>query len=127
MERTTPASSPDAYVEALSGWQRECVEALRAAVRKQSSLEEVVKWRHLVYLADGPAILIRAEEKRVLLGFWRGQLLRSIVPRHKAGGKYEMATLDISDGMIIDSTMVRRLASEAVSLNKRIGDPTKAV
>lgn len=29
MKRSAPASSPDAYVTALSDWQRECVEELR--------------------------------------------------------------------------------------------------
>ena len=65
MKKVTPAANPDAYVVALSGWRRECVKFLRAAVRAASALEEVVKWGHLVYLANGPALLIRAEEERV--------------------------------------------------------------
>ena len=32
MRRAAPAASPDAYVHALSGWQRRCVETLRAAI-----------------------------------------------------------------------------------------------
>jgi hypothetical protein len=42
-----------------------------------------------------PFLLIRAEERRVLFGFWRGQRLRGIEPRLKPGGKYEMATLEL--------------------------------
>ena len=75
MRKVTPAASPDAYVEALDGWRREIVEVLRSTVRAAATLEEVVKWGHLVYLASGPVLLIRAEEERVLLGFWRGQRL----------------------------------------------------
>ncbi len=75
MKKMTPAASPDAYVEALDGWRRKIVTALRSVVRAAPALDEVVKWGHLVYLANGPVLLIRAEESRVLFGFWRGQRL----------------------------------------------------
>ena len=127
MQASNPAANPDAYVADLHGWQRECVEKLRAAVRAAAPLEEVVKWRHLVYLSNGPVLLIRAEEKRVLFGFWRGQRLRAIEPRLKAGGKYEMATLELREGMTISAASARRLTREAVSLNTSCGDPTKDV
>ncbi|MBE1183423.1 DUF1801 domain-containing protein, partial [Escherichia coli] len=48
---------------------------------------------NLVYLASGPAAVIRAEEERVLLGYWRGRRLRELEPRLRPGGKYEMATM----------------------------------
>jgi hypothetical protein len=127
MRKSVPAENPDAYVRALTGGQRACVEMLRAAVRKVAALEEAVKWGHLVYAANGPVLLIRAEEERVLFGFWRGQRLRAIEPRLKPGGKYEMATLDIREGVTIRPAVATRLAREAVALNGTIGDPTKIV
>lgn len=126
MMKVTPAASPDAYVAALAGWRRTLVEQLRAAVRSVSSLDEVVKWGHLVYLADGPVLLIRAEDTRVLFGFWQGQRLTSIEPRLKAGGKYEMATLELREGMSITPARARRLARDAFALNGRLGNPTLA-
>jgi len=126
MKRTAPPPTPDAYVAALAGWRRGCVVALRTAVRKAATLEEVVKWGHLVYLHKGPVLLIRAEEERVLLGFWRGQRLAALEPRLKKGGKYEMATLDLREGMTIRPALVRCLTREAVALNQTIGDPTRA-
>jgi hypothetical protein len=126
MKKTTPAASPDAYVAALDGWRREIVEALRATVRAAATLEEVIKWGHLVYFANGPVLLIRAEDTRVLFGFWRGQRLRDIYPALKPGGKYEMATLELSEGMKITPTMVRRLTKAAVALNVKEGNPTAA-
>ena len=125
MQASKPSGNPDAYVASLHGWQRECVENLRATVRAAAALEEVVKWRHLVYLSNGPVLLIRAEETRVLFGFWRGQRLQAIEPRLKAGGKYEMATLELREGMAITAARVRRLVREAVSLNETCGDPTR--
>ena len=87
MKKSAPAANPDAYVGSLDGWRRRCVEHLRKAARSATEMEEVVKWGHLVYLSNGPVLLIRAEEERVLFGFWRGQRLRTIEPGLKPGGK----------------------------------------
>jgi|SRR5712671_5152478 len=127
MRKSIPAANPEAYVDALGGWQHDCVANLRTAVCGASVLEEVVKWGHLVYLSNGPVLLIRAEEQRVLLGFWRGQRLRTIEQRLKPGGKYEMATVELREGMTMSSTTVRRLTRKAVALNKSLGDPTRIV
>jgi hypothetical protein len=127
MRRTPPAADPDAYMRALTGWRHACVESLRAAVRRAAGLNETIKWGHLVYVSNGPVLLIRAEDKRVLLGFWRGQRLAEIEGRLKPGGKYEMATLDLHEGMSIKPATVTRLTRAAVALNKTMGDPTKVV
>ena len=126
MKKSTPPADPDAYVASLEGWQLRCVESLRATVRKSSTLEEVVKWGHLVYLSNGPVLLIRAEAHRVLFGFWRGQRLRAIEQRLKPGGKYEMATLELRDNMSVNPATVRRLTKEAVALNAALGNPAQA-
>ena len=126
MKKSVPAASPDAYVKALEGWRRECVEALRAEVVGASKLEEVIKWGHIVYFSSGPVLLIRAEESRVLFGFWRGQLLRDIEPALKPGGKYEMATVELREGDSIPAARVRKLTKAAVALNAKQGDPRLA-
>jgi hypothetical protein len=125
MKKSAPAANPDAYVAGLDGWRRECVEDLRAAVRSAATLEEAVKWGHLVYFSNGPVLLIRAEEQRVLFGFWRGQRLRAMEPGLKPGGKYEMATLELREGTKLDAANARQLAKEAVALNQTLGDPTR--
>ena len=126
MQRSTPAATPDAYVMALGGWRRECVEQLRAAVRSAAPLQEVVKWGHLVYLSNGPVLLIRAEAERVLFGFWRGQRLQAIEPRLKKGGKYEMATVVLVEGMTVPQATAMQLCRAAVALNETLGNPTHA-
>jgi hypothetical protein len=125
MKRSPAAANPDAYVGALAGWRRERVESLRAAVLAASEFEELIKWGHLVYVASGPVLLIRAEEQRVLFGFWRGQRLRGMEPRLKPGGKYEMATLELREADVVDPETVGRLVRAAVDLNQRLGDPTR--
>lgn len=127
MKKSPPAANPDAYLSALDGWRHECVKSLRTAVLSAAPLDEVIKWGHLVYFADGTVLLIRAEAARVLFGFWRGQRLREIEPRLKPGGKYEMATIELHEGESVTSKIVRRLVKEAVALNRRLGDPTDVV
>lgn len=119
-------TDPDDYVAALDGWRRDCVVGLRKAVRSAQKLEEVVKWGHLVYLCNGPVLLIRAEEGRVLFGFWRGRRLREIEPRLKASGRYEMATIELREGDCVKPAVARRLAREARALNEELGDPRDA-
>src|SRR4051812_44104442 len=125
MKKSPPAADPDAYVAALGGWRRRCVEDLRAAVRAAAPLTEAIKWGHLVYIAQGPVLLIRAEDERVLFGFWRGQRLHAVEPRLRPGGKYEMATVELREGMAMEPDVVRRLVAEAVKLNEQLGDPTQ--
>jgi hypothetical protein len=122
MKKSVPASSPDAYVAALTGWRHACVEELRSAVSAAARLKEVIKWGNLVYLANGPVLMIRAEGDRVLLGFWRGQRLRDLEPRLRPGGKYEMATLELRSGDRILPAMVKRLTLAGVRLNVEMGE-----
>jgi len=126
MKKSAPAANPDAYVAALSGWQRSCVESLRTSVRASAKLDETIKWGNIVYLSNGPVLMIRAEERRVLFGFWRGQRLRDIDKRLKPGGKYEMATIELREGDSVSPAVVRRLTKEAVALNASLGNPMDA-
>lgn len=124
MKKSVPAENPDAYVASLSAWQRRYVEALRASTVSAAPLHEVIKWGHLVYFSNGAVLLIRAEQRRVLFGSWRGQRLQRIEPRLKPGGKYEMATLELVEATPLDRSTVVELVREAVALNATHGDPT---
>ena len=124
MKKSIPAATPDAYVDGLTGWQRVTVRGLRAAVVASANLDEVIKWGHLVYVSNGPVLLIRAEGHRVLFGFWRGKRLREIEARLKPGGKYEMATVELREDEQVSAGVVRRLVKAAVGFNETLGDPT---
>lgn len=126
MDKAPLPASPEDYIASLTGWQRAQVLALRVAVRESPALEERVKWGHLVYFADGPVLLIRAEPSRVLFGFWRGQRLRRIEARLKPGGRFEMATLALAPDTPLDRPVVLALVAEAVALNRRLGDPMRS-
>jgi hypothetical protein len=117
------ADSPDAYIAALSGWQRTRAEMMRGAIMDAAPFEETIKWTNLVFMANGPCILIRAEEHRVLLGFWRGKRLRDVDPRIKASGKYELGNLVMTEETEVTADQVTRLAAEAFRLNTELGNP----
>ncbi len=117
-------TNPDEYVQSISGWQRKRVETLRGIAAKVGEAEESIKWGHLVYMANGPAFLIRAEESRVLFGFWRGKRLLDIEPRMTGTGKYEMKTLELREDTSIDPVVAERLIREAIRLNCTVGNPT---
>ena len=116
-------ASPDEYVESITGWQRERVDMLRAIAAKVGDADETVKWGHLVYMANCPAFLIRAEETRVLFGFWRGKRMLDIEPRMTGTGKYEMKTLELREETPIDSAVAEKLVRDAIRLNLTIGNP----
>ena len=69
MQKSAPASNPDAYIDSLNGWQRRYAEALRSAVSSAASLQETVKWGHLVYFSNGPVLLIRRRRSVSSLAF----------------------------------------------------------
>ena len=124
MLKSVAAASPDAYLASLGGWQHRQVAALRTAVHEAAALDERVKWGHLVYFASGPVLLIRAEARRVLFGFWRGRRLRAVEPRLVPGGKYEMATLELREGTPLERATVVELVRQAAALDAVLGDPT---
>ena len=118
MKKAAPAANPNAYVQALSGWQRDFVIALRAATLEAApGLEERIKWGHLVYVSNGPVLLIRAEEQRVLFGFWHGKRLLHIEPRMTGSGKYELRTLELRQDTPLDRATVLELVRAALKLN----------
>jgi hypothetical protein len=117
-------AGPDAFIEAQDGWRRPLVAALRAAILAAAPFEEGVKWGNLVFASNGLAVLIHVEDRRVLLGFWRGKRLRDLEPRIKASGKYELGNWTFVEGDRVDAAQVTALAVRAVQLNAELGDPT---
>ena len=118
------AANPDAFVEELSGWRRELIETLRAAVNAGAEFDEIIKWGNLVFIHGGLAIVIHVEDHRVVFGFFRGKRLTGIEPRIKPSGKYELGNIVFFEGDGIESAQIERLARQAARLNDELGDPT---
>jgi len=120
----TAAANPAEYVAGLSGWQLDLVTVLRDAIQAAGPFEEIIKWHNLVFVSDGPCMLIHVEEHRVLLGFWRGKRLAHRDPRIKPSGKYELGNITFTPVTPVDAEQITRLAAEARDLNRQFGDPT---
>jgi len=118
------AASPDAFVEGLSGWKRELVELLRAAVNAGAKFDEIIKWANLCFVHNGVCIVIHVEDHRVVFGFFRGKRLTGLEPRIRPSGKYELGNIVFFEGDTIEPAQVERLAREAARLNDELGDPT---
>lgn len=126
MKRVAPAANPDAYVAALGGWQGEVVAGLRRAVQTAApEATQIIKWGNLVFASDGLMALIRAEDHRVLLGFWRGKRLAAMEPRIKPSGKYELGNWTFRQGDAVEPDTVMAVVREAAALNRTLGDPTR--
>src|SRR5688572_8675282 len=93
----TAAANPDAFVEALGGWQRDRARLLRAAINAGGAFNEIIKWHNLVFVSNGPCLLIHVEEARMLLGFWRGKRLTHLDSRIKPSGKYELGNVTMTE------------------------------
>ena len=55
-----------------------------------------------------------------------GKRLLDIEPRLKRGGKYEMATLALTEGESIAAAKIVALVQAAAEFNRTLGDPTDA-
>ena len=88
----------------------------------QESIESSLPSRK--HFSDRSVLLIRAEDERVLLGFWRGRRLRGVEPRLRPGGTYEMATLHLGPDTPLSRDTVIALVKEAAALAVTLGDAT---
>jgi hypothetical protein len=67
------AGTIDEYAKSLDDWRGQVVEALDALIRKAApKAAGSIKWAQPVYEQDGPFAYIRAFERTVNFGFWRG-------------------------------------------------------
>ncbi len=125
MMKGISAETPDAYVDALSGWQKPLVEMIRAAIHEGGEFQESIKWTNMLFSSIGPCIVIRAEQHRVIMAMFRGKRLAHLDPRIKPSGKFELANLIVKEGEGLEPELVTRIANAAATLNAEFGDPTK--
>ena len=125
MRPSSPPVDPAAWLDALTGWQRQLVDELLATVRKSTRLEAAVRGGDLVFLSNGPALAFRVEPDRVRFALWRGRSMRDIEPRLEPEGAGDRAAVSLREGQTIDPATVRRLVKKAMRLNAALGDPTR--
>jgi hypothetical protein len=120
------ASTIDEYAKGLDDWRGQVVEALDALIRRAApKASGSIKWAQPVYEQDGPFAYIRAFERTVNFGFWRGIDLSD--PKGLLEGTGDrMRHTKIESAEDVDQPQFTAWVQEAVRLNAAQGDPTKA-
>jgi hypothetical protein len=120
------ASTIDEYAKGLDDWRGQVVEALDALIRRAApKASGSIKWAQPVYEQDGPFAYIRAFERTVNFGFWRGIDLSD--PKDLLEGTGDrMRHMKIESAEDVDKAQFTAWVQEAVRLNTEQGDPTKA-
>ena len=116
----------DSYIEGLEGWQGEIVSKLRSAVLGAApEAKESIKWAQPVYETDdGPFCYIKAFNKAVNFGFWRGIDIQDKKGLLQGSGE-KMRHVKLASAQDIDEEAVADFIRQAIQLNKKKGNPTK--
>ena len=119
------AASVATYVDALPPEQAAIGRRLDAIAVAEVGAPGSIKWGQPVWEAGGPVAYLRGASRHVTFGLWRGADLTDPEGR-LAGQGTRMRHLRFASLAELDEALVRRLLREAVALNARRGDPTRA-
>ena len=121
MQKSTPAANPDEYA-APSGWRRACVEGC-VRMRAARGLDEAVSGAISCTHRTGQCCSYALRRSGFCSASGAASVCRA---SREASGKYEMATLELREGMTATPAIVRKLTKAAIALNKSLGDPRDA-
>jgi len=117
--------SVEAYLEGLPPAHATIGRRLESIAAGETGSPGTIKWGQPVWEAGGPVAYLRGASRHVTFGFWRGADLAD--PDGKLlGDGSRMRHLRIASLGELDEALVRRLLRDAVALNARHGDPTRA-
>ena len=117
--------SVETYLEGLPPAHAAIGRRLEAIAASEIGAPGTIKWGQPVWEAGGPVAYMRGASRHVTFGFWRGAELAD--PAGKLVGEgSRMRHLRLTSLGELDEPLLRRLLREAVALNARHGDPTRA-
>jgi hypothetical protein len=120
------AKTIDDYIEVLGDWRGDAVRRIRELVDGAApDAESSIKWAQPVWQAGGgPFAYVKAFQRSVNLGFWRGAQLDD-PDGLLAGDGDRMKHIAIRSVDEIPADAVGRFVRQAVSLNRELGNPAK--
>jgi hypothetical protein len=125
MTDSTKPRTVDEYIAALPEDRRRTAEAMRRAVMAaDEELTASIKYGQVVFELGGPVAALKAHPKHVTITFWRGAAL-SDPARVLEGDGDRMRHIRYVTEDGVDPAVLSPLVSQAVDLNRRLGDPTK--
>ncbi|HSJ56199.1 MAG TPA: DUF1801 domain-containing protein [Anaerolineae bacterium] len=121
----TKFNTVDEYIGSLEDEQARVAGQLRAMVHDEvPEAIEAIKWAQPVFELDGPFCYIKAFQRYVNLGFFRGATLPDPAGILEGTGD-RMRHVKLAHLDDIQEGPVRELIRQAVALNVREGDPTE--
>ena len=120
------AKTIDEYVASLDGdWRSETVTSLRRIVDAAApDASSTIKWAQPVWESDGPFAYVKAFERSVNIGFWRGVQLDDPTGILEGEGE-RMKHLTLREADTIPADELSALVRQAVSLNRELGNPAR--
>ena len=114
----------DEYIAAFDDWRTDAMKRLREVVKEGAPHSAVgIKWAQPVWEWNGPMIWMKAYQKHVDIGFWRGTEMDD--PKKVLTGDGErMRHIKITSVDDIPADALRELVKQAVQLNTAKGNPT---
>lgn len=117
------SAAVDAYVASLESWQRQVIAALRRLIRRAApEAVETIKWGQPVFEDGGPFAYLRPAGSHITFGFWRGAELDDPAGVLEGSGD-RMRHVKLHDAGDIDATLLEPFVRQAVTLNRRHGNP----
>jgi hypothetical protein len=130
-KRATPKVSPlrgmpvQGWIEAnATGWHAAVIRNVLAMTHKVAPKASVeIKWGQPVIEENGPVAFLKVAKQHVTFGFWRGAELTDTNGVLEGGDR--MKHVKIRSGDAFDEKTLSTLLRQAVSLNRKKGDPTR--
>lgn len=120
------AKSIDEYLANLGGdWRSDTVASLRRIVDGAApDASSGIKWAQPVWESDGLFAYVKAFERSVNIGFWRGAELDDPAGILEGEGE-RMKHLTLREGDAIPADELSALVRQAISLNREYGSPAR--
>jgi hypothetical protein len=130
-KRVTPKVSPlrgmpvEEWIEAKArGWHAAVIRNVLAMTHKVAPKASVViKWGQPVIEENGPVAFVKVAKQHVTFGFWRGADLTDTKGVLEGGDRMKHVKIRSEDAF--DERTLSTLLRQAVSLNRKDGDPTR--
>lgn len=124
--RTAREPTVEGYLAGVTGDLGEAAAVLRQLVLDAApSASESIKWGQPVYEENGPFCYFKVNTDHITFGFWRGAELED-PDRRLLGDGERMKHVAIRSPDDIDDDLLSDWVRQAVDLNRRFGNPTRA-
>lgn len=116
----------DDYIKDQDKWKSKILDDLRKLIKKSApDAKEYIKWSQPVYEDKiGPFCFLKAHKNHVNIGFWWGSKMKDSNGILEGDG-VKMRHIKFFQDSTIDKNVLSDFILEAISLNKKLGNPSR--